>query len=145
MYKLKLLLCADTVIRDAQTNNISIINLYEDLSPEAFPSLLPHFMVLVLFEREIIDPNILSFELQVVLNQQEIFKTKIDATFQDKIRTRNIIFFNGFPLNTHGLLEIIVKDEENIYGNYQIIINKPKLTATVEMQQLPLNANTSPE
>ena len=52
MIKMQILLLATGIVRDTETNNISIFNIIEQLNAERFPVMMPELNVFALFAME---------------------------------------------------------------------------------------------
>jgi hypothetical protein len=126
MYRIPLFLCAQTIIRDAETNNLSLINLLEDITTETLPALLPNFGVLITFERDSGDAPILTGTLNITLNDEPIFDHGLTVNFLELSRTRQMINISSFPLPKPGLIKLKFEAENKVEATYFIRINEPR-------------------
>ena len=120
MIRSKLMLCADNVVRDAETNNISVFNIFEEFPLEALPALIPRFAILNILERDDDDDDEISCTLEMNLSGADIFTQQFDISFQDKNRTRSIVHIGGLPLSRPGTLKVALRLGESLLGEYRI-------------------------
>jgi len=115
-------LCANGVVRDAETNNISIFNLIERISAASFPFFIPHIAFFNLLEKDAGDESILNAIVRVKNNDQIIFSFPVRADFQTSERNRCTVNLEGLTVSSAGQLifELLVAD--NLIGSYEIKI-----------------------
>jgi len=124
MIRSKLMLFAENIIRDAQTNNISAINIIEEFSSPAFPLFLAGFNVLNLLEREKDDEQTISLLLKIFLNEDELTSLDIHMDFQDKLGNRNIVTINGLVLPNSGILRAVLLHNEKEFASHEVSVQK---------------------
>jgi hypothetical protein len=134
MIRSKLLLCAEGITRDAESNNISVFNIYEELTPPSLPIIVPKMSILSVVERDQNDPNLFPATLRISLANQIVFEQQIEFNFQGLIRTRNIIVFGGMPITQPGTMDIVILINNDVFQTYQIRVNTPQ----VPLPQAPL-------
>jgi hypothetical protein len=105
MYNVEWGVLADNVIRDADRNTVSIIDLIEAVIATNFPVLIPRVTTLWLITREAADPNEEMFEMALRLNGQDLNRFPIAVTFDGKLRARCIVGVNNIVLQAAGNLE----------------------------------------
>ena len=104
------IICCESVIRDIETNNITLVNLIEGISVEALPLLIPKFSIFVSSSNEEIN-KIFDVDLEVKNNEIIIHRGSIKINFETNNNSRNIIRFNSLFIPTAGKLHIsILKD-----------------------------------
>ncbi|MCI0488618.1 MAG: hypothetical protein L0229_18680 [Blastocatellia bacterium] len=139
MIKSKVVICAEKVIRDAETNSVSIINLIEGINAQAFPVLIPGVSVFGLFEKDKDDPTRFKSKLDIVHNKSIIFSTTSTLDFEDKQRTRFIVSISGLIISDPGSLEFIFYRDKGRVGSYQFNVNlvgEPQV-ATIQSDSTP--------
>src|ERR1044072_5430169 len=108
MPKVLLFLCAETVIRDAETNTISIIHVVEEVQSETLPILLPRLVILAVYERGEGDPESLQTQYKITLGSTTMLDQVFPASFGDRLRTRHILQAGGLPVVQPGILDVSV-------------------------------------
>jgi hypothetical protein len=106
MIKTQLMLCAETVLRDAETNTVSAINLIEEIPSPGFPLFVPKMTVMMLLERQATDSATPAAELKMTLDGMDLHRGPVRIDFQDKLRSRVIVTYNGIPIPKPGLLKL---------------------------------------
>ena len=120
MIRPRLLLCAEGVVRDAQTNTISVFNILEQLRFPSFPAAFPRFWVLSVLERDDDDPEEITTTLRIAIGEQIILEHNLDVSFQGQKRTRNIVAFGALPLPQPGVLNVSVSLDDRLLHQYEI-------------------------
>jgi len=120
-----MLLCADALIRDAESNNMSAITIYEELTPIGLPLFLPRLSILSVYEREEGDLAEVIYDLRVKLDEEILLTQQIPVNFQGKFRFRNLMVLAGLPVAHPGKLIIQISNGEDTMGEYSITINQP--------------------
>ncbi|MCI0695140.1 hypothetical protein L0337_24415 [candidate division KSB1 bacterium] len=120
----KLMLFAENIIRDTQTNKISAINIIEEFSSLGFPLFMARFYVLNLLEREKEDDQTISFLLKIFLNEDELTSLDIHADFQDKLRNRSIVTINGLVLPNPGIFRAVLLHNEKEFASHELSVQK---------------------
>lgn len=126
MIRSSLMLCAQGVIRDAETNNISVFAIFENITPEGLPLLIPRFMVLAFLERDDSDPSEIKCSLRITLGEETILEQVLDINFQDKKRNRTIINIGGLPVSKQGTLETSLWLANEMLNQYKIEVKEPR-------------------
>lgn len=124
MIEAKLTLCAENIIRDAATNNISFINLIENINSPGFPLFIQKFMVFNLIERTGKDSEQIDCELKIAINDKDLIKQPLSLNFQDKMKIRSIVDIDGLTIPNPGILRVILSYKEKSLGAYEISVNK---------------------
>lgn len=123
--KILINLCCEDIIRDADTNTISIHNIIEELNVESIPFIIPRFSVLYLIQREAGDEANSEKSLLLKIGDKEIKSFPIPINFEDKERTRNVIKIGGLPISLPGMLTVELNDGETVLSTISIpIINR---------------------
>jgi hypothetical protein len=85
-----LCLCAERVVRDAERNSVSLIDLIEILQPARYPAVLPTFTALGVFERAAADASAVELVLSIRQDSDELLRFPFSIDFQNARRTRAI-------------------------------------------------------
>lgn len=116
-------ICCEDIIRDAETNSISIINLIEDINAEGFPAFIPKLAIFALIEKESGDPETSQGQIKLKNNDNVLFTFDIQYGFENKPRTRNIIKFNGLAVPSPGHFTTEFFANGNIISSKEINCN----------------------
>ena len=103
--KAVLCVCCETAILDGRTNELSLINLIDEVSAVAFPIAVAKLNVVTIFTRDEGEPDP-EATVQVKLNDNSLFEVNLPIEFQGKMRTRSIGQFHGMVVGSPGLLRI---------------------------------------
>lgn len=120
MISSKLFLVADRVIKDSETNNLSIINILDDITAEAYP-LLIHKLTIVSFVTKEKENDKVTLGFKVLNNDTKIIEHQIKVDFRGKNKTRAIIQLGVLPIQEAGQIHFILTDEQgNEIDRYSI-------------------------
>lgn len=114
MITCKYAIAAKGVIRDSETNNISIYNVYDDIHPKSFPVLFQNLAFLAILNRDQGDLAEISLKLNIVINGDVLFSNKVDAKFGEMLATRVLFNINGLVIQKPGLLTFILSDVTDV-------------------------------
>lgn len=131
--KIEFLACADICVIDARTNQVSLINLCEELQAEQFPAAHPQLALLSLFVREQDEPQKVHAQLTVKLNGIVLAETKLQIDFQNLLRCRNTAIFSSIPLMSPGELRFEIKlgRQSMTWTTHVGLVGPPKMLAPV--------------
>jgi hypothetical protein len=104
MIKNLLALVANDVVRDAETNNISVFNIFEGLQAEGFPVLLQKVCFFTLWERGDDEKEEHDAAFKLSIGSKELQSRTGNLNFQGKKRVRHIIRLQGLILPEPGTL-----------------------------------------
>lgn len=120
MISSKLFLVADRVIKDSETNNLSIINILDDITAEAYP-LIIHKLTIVSFVTKEREEDKVSLGFKILNNDTKIIEHQIKVDFRGKNKTRAIIQLGVLPIQEAGQIHFILTDEQgNEIDRYSI-------------------------
>ena len=127
MIKSDLMLCAQGVVRDAQTSTISVFNIMEEITPEGLPVLVQQFMVYARLLRDIEnDPSTIECNLKMAIGDKILFEHVVNVSFQDKARNQMIINIAGLVIPIIGDLETSLWYSDNMINQYVVTIKEPR-------------------
>jgi hypothetical protein len=109
-------IAANRVIVDSITNQVSIIDLFEQLKSSAFPVLVPRLTLLYYVSREKEDPDSKDLSVVCKLNETEIFKVAVKVDFKGEDSTRVVLGVDGLTLTEQGLLQAFLMDQDKLLG-----------------------------
>ncbi len=112
--ELRLLLCCETSVVDARSNNLSVVNIVEELSSPSFPVVVPKLSVIILLARQEDEPQLVSARLRLALADQTLFERGLELSFQYRTRVRQLVDMHGLVLPSPGTLRVslFVGDQE---------------------------------
>ena len=126
MTRLNLFLCAEGVIVDQRSNNVSVFTILEDVTPEELPIVLAQFVVLAILERDEGDPEKCDCTLALSLNDEGMFEQDMVVDFQSKRRVRQMLHFGGVAIEKPGTLTASLEFGGEEAGEWHITVNPPK-------------------
>jgi len=109
-------IAANRVIVDSITNQVSIIDLFEQLKASALPVLVPRLTLLYYVSREKDDPDTKDLSVVCKLNETEIFKVAVKVDFKGEDSTRVVLGVDGLTLTEQGLLQAFLMDQDKSLG-----------------------------
>ncbi len=126
MIKSRLAVCSESIVRDAETNNISVFNILEELASPEFPFFLPRFAAIFYLERDEHDPDVINASITITLNDKQIGHATGDNNFEGKTRTRLILAVQGLVIPEPGLLKAAVLVDDQELSSWSIIVQEAK-------------------
>jgi hypothetical protein len=120
MIRPKLILAAETVIRDAITNLISVINIQEQFYPVGYPLLIPSFVVLVIFERDQTDPPDIRARLAIRLDNEVVIEQDVAVNFGHALMNRSVIRLQSMVIEHAGSITARVTVQDQSLDSYLI-------------------------
>ena len=130
MIKSKIMLCAKGVIRDTDTNNITVYSIIENINAIEFPVIFPEITILNIFEKSTSDEDLAEEKLILKQGKQILFEKKFKINFQKKKRLRMIIYLQNIAIQRPGVLNFICYINNKKVDNYTIDIDFKKKTKT---------------
>jgi hypothetical protein len=117
-------IAANRVIVDSITNQVSIIDLFEQLKSSAFPVLVPRLTLLYYVSREKGDPDTKDLSVVCKLNETEIFKVAVKVDFKGEDSTRVVLGVDGLTLTEQGLLQAFLMDQDKSLGVLDLAVEQ---------------------
>lgn len=142
-----LCLAARAVIRDAQTNSISVFNIVEQITPQALPALIPDVAVVAFFWREAHDDAQadIPIRFRAVNNLREILTINTSINFRDTNLHRSIVTITPLLIHEPGFVEFTFARDNNVLASYRVEIT-PAVQAQVVQPPVPqVEANEPPQ
>jgi len=118
------MLCADGVVVDRRTNNVSLFNMMEEINSVGFPLLISKLYAVCLINREANDDDITEAVFEFKLDNQMLLKTNTNINFQHKQKTRAVLEVSGLVIPVPGTLKISLLKDEDVISRNEIVINK---------------------
>ena len=123
MNTLYTLACVRTIL-DANSNNISCIEVLEQLSVASFPNVFPEVAIVWCVARGAHEPESLPTRFHIFLNEVQLYEAPVDVAFQGTLRTRAIVRLAGLVVTNPGRLRFEFRSAE-ISGSWLFEINGP--------------------
>lgn len=115
----KYVLCAERVIRDADTNSVSIIDVLDEIQTPGFPRLIPRIMAVWVLERDSLeDTQQPAASFHILLNDEELHQGDLNVDFQGVLRTRSFLTLGGLVIPGPGTLTMSFRIEEEEVASY---------------------------
>jgi hypothetical protein len=133
MITCKLALCAETTVRDAQNNLVSIFNIIEDIVSQSFPLAIPKISCFFLVVREDNDPESEEFSLRFTIDNEETNRFPVQGNFQGKLRNRITTVVHGLLVPRPGCFSASLWLSEDKLGQWDINVKQignPEIKAT---------------
>ncbi|MDM8550439.1 hypothetical protein QUF72_10190 [Desulfobacterales bacterium HSG2] len=119
-----LMLCGEGVIRDCETNHVSVFNILEQISSQTFPMLISKIAVLNILSKDDEDMDETTLFLRFACNKNELMKLPIRVKFGGKERTRSIYQIDGLVIPEPGKFGFQLLDKEDrMIAQYDINVN----------------------
>jgi len=113
--------CSETVVIDRLSNFVSAINIFETISIESFPVVIPRVFCLFELVREHGDPLQLPGLVTFKLGDTEITRTPYDIDFQGAFRTRTVLNIQGLVVAGPGTLRVSIDADGKTLGHWDIL------------------------
>jgi hypothetical protein len=123
---------ANRVIVDSVSNQVSIIDLYENLRTPTFPVLVPKLTFLFYVSRESNDPATHDLTLVCELGDKSIFEVAVHMDFKHEDTTRIIMGVDGLTLPEAGLLRAKLMDKGIEMGALDLAVEQIGSVALTE-------------
>ncbi|WP_425125915.1 DUF6941 family protein [Burkholderia gladioli] len=106
---------ADTIIRDAERNTLTIVDLIEEFDVHGFPAVMPRLSLCFIILREEGDDATTNLELKLI-SPHGSQSFQVQANFGDKRRTRVITRFEGYVIFQPGVIRAELHNGSNLLG-----------------------------
>jgi hypothetical protein len=97
-------MCADLTIVDRQTNNLSIINVIDQITALSYPVGLNRIALVFVMQRDQADPGRANVEFLVRHNDVELSRFTLLMDFEAGLVTRVLPTIQGFVIPSAGVL-----------------------------------------
>lgn len=124
MITCELAVCAESVVRDIETQSISVFNIRETMSAPTFPQTIPKLTCCFYLQREEGDPRRPDAFIRITHDEESIGEFQADVDFENKPRNRGIYVFRGVPVPGPGTLSAALYVEEREVGRWDIPVTQ---------------------
>lgn len=122
MIQSAVMFCAENVLHDSETNNMSVINIIDQINAVGFPVSIPRFTILNIFEKDTEEKIRFIQNLSAKIGDFELFNQDNPIVFSG-IKHRTITPLIGLAIPTQGVLELTCKIDGNTVCTYKILVN----------------------
>jgi hypothetical protein len=123
MLKIKNLIISESNALDKDTGNISLFNIFTNISASAFPVIINKVVVTIVLERGQSDALSGNVELIVKQKDETTFNQNLPYAFYDKSYGANLIIkINNFIIKEPGEVEFICKCGDITMSNSIIVV-----------------------
>ncbi len=119
-------IAANRVIVDSITNQVSIIDLFEQLKAPSFPVLVPRLTLLYYVSRDKGDPETKDLTVVCKLGVAEIFQVGVKVDFKGEDSTRIVLGVDGLTLTQPGALQAFLMDQTESLGVLDLAVEQVK-------------------
>jgi len=119
---IRLLLVCEVALVDRRTNNLSLVNIWNELTPNGFPFVVPRLVLVAVFEREG-DEESPEVILRIKQEGTVLFSQSFVAQFKGKSRTRHILEIHGLVVSEPKPLVFQLLRNHRQAAKYDLIIN----------------------
>jgi hypothetical protein len=113
---------AQSVVRDADTNYISLFNILDEMNSPTFPTVVPSLGMLTIFERIGDEEDPAAVQVRMRINDQVLHVTPLAVAFQGRARTRAILTVHGLVLTAPGNLVFEVLMNNQAIGSWKVLV-----------------------
>ena len=135
MYSCKFAMCAESVIIDRATNQLSIINLIEDMQAHGFPLGIPKLVAVFYLSREDGDNPSPSVSLRLNATEESTDTFPVDVQFGEKLNNRIVTTLKGVVMPGPGTLRVSLIVDENEIGHWEFEAILKGETPQIDVQQ----------
>lgn len=121
MIKCQLCLLARGVIRDAETNSISVFRIIEEFRSSNFPIFVHELAFFASFIRDDDDPTSMDNTLRLRIEDVVLIPIPVTSNFEDKKANRLIVSINALLLPQPGLFTAELQSQDGtIIAHYEV-------------------------
>jgi hypothetical protein len=112
MFRFKNVIVSESSSIDKDTGNVSIFNIFSNLSVPAFPVIMNKIVITVILERD--DEDGTEGDIELIIKQKSgiDFHQMVPYLFKDTLGANLKIQINGFVIKEPGIIEFIVKHDD---------------------------------
>jgi hypothetical protein len=127
----KICFAALAVVRDAETNSMSVFNILEGVTAVGIPLLIQNMSFFVLWQREEADERRIEGTFTAAIGDQELSQVRVDLDFGENIRNRTVVNLNGLVIPRPGTLRFRIVLTNNVEATYTVDVAAPPPVAQV--------------
>ena len=124
MIRAKLFVVCESASIDSRTNSVSAFHIMDQLNAMAFPVVLPHVSIIALFAREDADASNVQFQLQIFLEDQQLFGGPLRVNFVQQLLARTVLDMHGLLLTRPGTLRFVLRNGDEMLGSWTALVTQ---------------------
>lgn len=117
-------IAANRVVVDSITNQVSIIDLFEQLKASSFPVLVPRLTLLYYVSRDKEDPVTQDLKVVCKLSDSEIFEVDVKVDFKGEDSTRIVLGIDGLTLTQPGMFQAFLMNQDESLGVLDLAVEQ---------------------
>lgn len=132
--KVELIICAEKILKEANSDNVSVINLMEDFYAESYPAFISKAALLIVGVKESGDTDNFSLPIKVKNNDKDIVTGNVAVDFMGKEKSNTIVNITSLPIQEEGSVNFIIynkMDPPIEIGKYSIKTKNRSLTSSL--------------
>lgn len=133
MIRLELLLAAEGVVVDRESNNASVFNMIEEVHFLNYPLVIPKIIIYCGLLREPADPAQHHLTLEMSVEGESFLQDNLAFNFGGGNRNRLIINIAGLAIPKPGFLRYAIKNGPEVLGAREIMVTLRKKTKKTEL------------
>jgi uncharacterized protein DUF6941 len=122
MISCRLALCAEAVIKDVDTEALSVFNIFDELVPSSFPFTLPKMTCLFFMSYDGKEGAVVSASLVITKGEDEFFKRPIEIDFRERRTSKLVFYFHAIPFDGPGTVRVALVHERREVGGWGFVI-----------------------
>jgi uncharacterized protein DUF6941 len=122
MISCRLTLCAEAVIKDADTDSLSVFNIFDELAPSSFPFTLPKMTCLFFVGHDGKEGTVIPASLIITKGENEFFKRPIELDFRQRRTSKLVFYFHAVPFDGPGTVRVALVHEDREVGGWSFVI-----------------------
>jgi hypothetical protein len=117
MLKFKNVIVSESSSIDKDTGNVSIFNVFNNMSAPAFPVIMNKIVITVILERS--DEDSIEGNIELIIKQKNVvdYHQIVPYLFKDTLGANLKIQINGFVIKEPGKIKITVKHDDTTNVN----------------------------
>lgn len=125
MIRCILAIVSESLIRDADTQNSSIINIAEAWTVREFPTVVVKCAAFFILERDKDDPDTIPIEFEITVDGTRIGQGGGPVEFGNGVRTRIAMEIQGLVVPKPGRLKFKISRDGTELGAWEVIVIAP--------------------
>lgn len=143
MYQVILATVSEGISIDQTTNTVSLFAIYDEITPEQLPAIVPRIQAFYLLKRSEDDSNEPAGELHVLINNRKVGGGPVPINFLDRMRLRSVVTLSGLPLPEFGLLTFVLIVDGKELSRIEVSILQPRKIGQIPMTLEPQDQSAS--
>jgi len=138
MYNCRFAVCAESVVIDISTNNVSIFNIVDAIAAVGFPIGINKLSAIFLLTREEVDPSTVDAIISVSMANEAISTHPYQIDFQGTLRNRCVVTAGGIVVPGPGILKFSLTINNAEIAAIDVAVSGPPPTLAAEAIPAPV-------